>query len=97
MEMVFVSQDSAIIRPEDVRQFAAQLQRFSEDLHAGLSSVQAGLDRVGETWRDQEHERFLQVFEETAQVLNRFLEAVDEHVPFLLRKADAAQAYIDQR
>ena len=30
-------------------------------------------------------------------VLNRFLEVADEHVPFLLRKADRAEEYLRQR
>ena len=31
------------------------------------------------------------------QVLNRFIEVAEEHVPFLMRKADRAEEYLRQR
>lgn len=91
-----MSQD-AIVRPEDLRNFVATLNRFSEDLRSNMSNLRAALDRVGETWRDQGHEEFVQTFNQSAAALDQFLQAADEHAAYLLRKADAAQAFIDQR
>src|SRR3712207_8209615 len=41
-----------------------------------------------DTWRDQEHEKFTQEFEQTLHVIEHFLEVGDQHVPFLMRKAE---------
>ena len=52
---------------------------------------------LADTWRDQEHDRFRQEFEATMQVLERFLEVSEEHIPFLLRKAERIEEYLQQR
>jgi hypothetical protein len=52
---------------------------------------------LGQTWRDQEHEKFVQEFDQTMQVVNRFLEASSQHIPFLLRKAERVEEYLQQR
>src|SRR5262249_6084298 len=51
----------------------------------------------GDTWRDQEHDRFRQEFEQTMQALERFVEVSGEHIPFLLRKAERIEEYLSQR
>jgi hypothetical protein len=39
----------------------------------------------------------VQEFEQTMQVVGRFLEASSQHVPFLLRKAERVEEYLQQR
>lgn len=87
----------AIVDPNEVRRFASNLKRFNADLHANLSGLHGQLLALGDTWRDQEHERFRQEFEQTMQVIERFLEVSAEHVPFLLRKAERIEEYLSQR
>jgi uncharacterized protein YukE len=87
----------AIVDPGELRRFAANLKRFNADLQAGLSGLHGQLLTLGESWRDQEHERFRQEFEATMQVLERFLDVAAEHIPFLLRKADRIEEYLSQR
>lgn len=87
----------AIVDPAELRRFAAGLKRFAADLQAGLAGLHGQLLRLGETWRDQEHEHFRQEFEATLHVLDRFLRATEEHVPYLLRKAERVEEYLSQR
>jgi uncharacterized protein YukE len=87
----------AIVDPGEVRRFAHNLRRFNADLQAGLAGIHAQLQALGDTWRDQEHEKFIQEFEETVRVVARFLEASNQHVPFLLRKAERVEEYLQQR
>ena len=87
----------ADVNPEELRRFAAALRTFQQELQESRSRVQAQFNELGETWRDQEHARFAAVFEETVQALDRFTVACDEHVPFLQRKANAADTYLNQR
>ena len=87
----------AIVNPDELRRFAQVLKRFNADLRDSLSSLHAQLIGLGDTWRDQEHERFRQEFEQTMQVVDRFLEASDQHVPFLLRNAEHIENYLHHR
>ena len=91
----FMSQ--AIVDPGELRRFAANLKRFNADLQVGLAGLHGQLVGLGDTWRDQEHDRFRQEFEQTMQALERFIEVSGEHIPFLLRKAERIEEYLSQR
>ena len=87
----------AIVDPAELRRFAANLKRFNADLLSGLAGLHGQLVGLGDSWRDQEHDRFRQEFEATVQVLERFLGISEEHIPFLLRKAERIEDYLSQR
>jgi hypothetical protein len=87
----------AIVDPAEIRRFASNLKRFNADLQAGLAGLHRQLVGLGDSGRDQEHDRFRQEFEATVQVLERFLEVAEEHIPFLLRKAERIEEYLTQR
>jgi uncharacterized protein YukE len=87
----------AIVDPAELRRFAANLKRFNADLQSALAGLHGQLIGLGDTWRDQEHDHFRQEFESTMQVLDRFLEVSEEHIPFLLRKAERIEEYLSQR
>lgn len=83
--------------PQEVRRFAAHLKSFAGNLRDQTSGLRASLHQLGDEWRDQEHQRFLQVFEETFRNLQRFQEASEEHHGYLLRKAEKLDDYLHQR
>lgn len=87
----------AIVSPEEVRRFAAELKRFNENLKQEQQRIRGRLQSLGETWRDQEHKRFEQEFEQAVKVINHFLESSERYVPFLIRKAESAERYLNQR
>lgn len=87
----------AIVDPAELRRFAANLKRFNADLQTSLAGLYGQLVSLGDSWRDQEHDRFRQEFESTVQVVERFLEVSGEHIPFLLRKAERIEEYLSQR
>jgi uncharacterized protein YukE len=87
----------AIVDPAELRRFAHNLKRFGEDLRLNLSGLHAQMLRLGETWRDQEHLRFVEEFEQTLQVLDHFLNASEVHIPFLIHKAERIEEYLQQR
>ena len=87
----------AIADPAELRRFATMLKRFNADLQAGMSAIHGQLTGLGDTWRDQEHQKFREEFEQTMQVLARYIRAADEHVPFLMRKAERIEEYLQQR
>jgi uncharacterized protein YukE len=88
---------SAIVDPAELRRFATNLKRFNADLQTSLAGLHGQLVSLGDSWRDQEHDRFRQEFETTMHALERFIEIAGEHVPFLLRKAERIEEYMSQR
>lgn len=87
----------AIMDPAEVRNFANELKRFHDDLQGRVSSLQARFASLGETWEDQEHDRFAEEFRQGMKALKRFLEASGKHAPYLLRKAQRIEEYLNQR
>lgn len=87
----------ALVDPAELRRFAHNLKAFNNDMQNRLSVMHSQLGALGQSWRDQEHEKFVAEFEQTLLVVNRFLEASEEHVPFLLRKAERIEEYLHQR
>lgn len=87
----------AVADPAELRRFAANLKRFNAELQTNLAGLHGQLVGLGDTWRDQEHDRFRAEFESTMTVLERFVENANLHIPFLLRKAERIEEYLSQR
>ena len=87
----------AIIDPAEVRRFAADLRRFTDGMHEQMNALASRHRSLGQTWRDQEHTKFSEEFEHSMRSLGKFREQVTEHVPFLLRKAQRADDYLNQQ
>lgn len=87
----------AIVNPAELRRFAQNLQRFNSELQNQMSMLRGQLVSLGQTWRDQEHQKFAEEFQETILVINRFVEASNQHIPALLRKAERVEEYLNQR
>ena len=87
----------AIMDPEQVRRFADELQRFNRDLQGQMGSLQARFSALSDTWQDQEHTKFSDEFKITIKALKKFAEMSDQHVPYLLRKAQRIEEYLNQR
>lgn len=83
--------------PEEVRRFAKELKRFNDDVQTRAGALHARFAALGSTWQDQEHEKFAEEFIGTMKALKKFVEVADKHTPFLLRKAQRIEEYLDQR
>ena len=87
----------AIMDPEKVRRFADELNRFNTDLENRLVLLQARFAALGDTWQDQEHTKFVEEFKQTIKALKKFVEVSNHHTPYLLRKAQRIEEYLNQR
>jgi len=83
--------------PEEVRRFAEELKRFNSDLQERVVSLQARFAALGDTWQDQEHTKCADEFKQTVKTLKRFVEVSNQHTPYLLRKAQRIEEYLNQR
>jgi uncharacterized protein YukE len=84
----------AVVDPEELRRFAADLKHFNTTVQEQVGVIQRRFSRLGETWRDQEQEKFAESFERMIVTMNRFIEASDQHIPVLMRKAQKIQEYL---
>jgi WXG100 family type VII secretion target len=84
----------AVVDPEELRQFAQALKKFNQNLRDRASSLASQLATLNSTWRDQEHKKFADQFDQHMKVLVRFTEEADHYVPYLLRKAAHIEDYL---
>jgi uncharacterized protein YukE len=87
----------ANVDPAELRRFARDLKRFSSELETLTSGLHSRMVNLERTWRDQEQRKFAEQFAETMKVLSRFLDASQDHVSFLTKKANHIEQYLDQR
>lgn len=87
----------AIVDPAELRRFAHNLKRFHGELQNNLALLHGQMVGLGDTWRDQEHIKFMEEFEQTMKTLDRFMEAINQHIPYLLRKAERVEDYLQQK
>ena len=59
----------AIVDPEQLRQFAAMLQRYSQQVRESTASLTQAQARLADSWRDQEHRKFVEEFEDQVELL----------------------------
>ena len=87
----------AVVDPAELRRFAQTRRDFHTALHNKMSVIHGQLAGLSQTWRDKEQEKFTEEFEATLIVINRFIEASSQYVPFLMRKAERVEEYLQQR
>jgi uncharacterized protein YukE len=87
----------AIMDPEKVRRFAEELSRFSTEIENRMTLLHSRFTALGDSWQDQEHEKFSEEFRQTLKALKKFTEMSKAHTPYLLRKAQRIEEYLNQR
>ena len=87
----------AIANHEHLERFAGQLQTFQNQVDEGLGTLRAQFSTLSDTWQDQEQQKFELEFDEMARSVRRFIEASENHVPYLRSKAEWLRGYLEQR
>jgi uncharacterized protein YukE len=87
----------AVADPAEIRRFAHDLKRFNTEIQSQMQSMNARMGSLSQSWRDQEQAKFQEEFDATMKTLLRFMKASEVHIPFLLRKAQRIEDYLQQR
>ena len=87
----------AIVDPAELRRFAQALKQFNAGLEEGSTVLAGQMSNLSQSWRDQEHKKFAEEFEQSLRAISRFIELNNEHIPYLLRKAQLIEEYLHQR
>ncbi|TWU21628.1 hypothetical protein Pla52o_38150 [Novipirellula galeiformis] len=86
--------NQAVVDPEQLRQFAAHLHRFSEELKQRSTGLAAQMNQLEQTWRDEQQRKFAEEFTTQMRQLSRLIQSTEAHVPYLMRKAEQIDAYL---
>ncbi|MFK8112323.1 MAG: WXG100 family type VII secretion target [Rubripirellula sp.] len=86
--------NQAVVDPEQLRQFAAHLHRFAEELKQQSTGLSTQMNQLEQTWRDEQQRKFAEEFNGQLRQLTRLIKSTEEHVPYLMRKAEQIDAYL---
>ena len=87
----------AVVDPGELRRFAHDLKKFNTELQGQMSKLRNRMGTLAQTWRDQEQAKFSEEFDHAIKVLARFTKVTEGQIPFLIRKAERIEEYIQQR
>ncbi|WP_322509145.1 WXG100 family type VII secretion target [Anaerolinea sp.] len=87
----------AIANPEEILEFCQALQTFTDELNEKIQILHGKFTQLGDTWRDQEHEKYAEQFQETMKTLRAFVSSSEEQIPVLQKKAQHLQNYLANR
>lgn len=87
----------AIANPEELRAFAQKLKQFNTTLADQATMLANQLEAMSVSWRDQENAKFTEQFHEHLRLLSQFIDANNRHIPYLMRKAERLDEYLQQR
>ena len=86
----------AIVDPAELRRFAQMLKKFNSELMENATVLSNQLSALSQSWRDQENKKFSEEFEQNMKVISRFIDSNTQHIPYLLRKAQLIEEYLQQ-
>ena len=89
--------NQAIVDPAELRRFAQTLRRFNEEIHEKSAGISGQLTSLAQTWRDKEHLKFSEDFAANMKALARFVESNETYIPYLMRKAQLIEEYLQQQ
>lgn len=87
----------AIVDPAELRRFAQTLRQFNDELTEKSAVIAGRLNQLAQTWRDQEHLKFADDYRNNMKALARFVDSNQQYIPYLLRKAQLIEEYLQQQ
>ena len=87
----------AIVDPAELRRFAQMLKKVNDELQERMGALSSQLGELSNSWRDQEQLKFTGEFQQHLKQIRKFIEANNLHIPYLLRKAERIEEYMQQR
>ncbi len=86
--------NQAVVDPEQLRQFATHLKLFAEELRSRSTALATQMNRLEQTWRDEQQRKFSEEFSTQLRGLSKVIQSTEQHIPYLLRKAEQIDAYL---
>lgn len=84
---------TAYVDADKLRHLIGTLKAYADDLEEYSDTLAAGIERLGETWRDEQFDLFSDEFTATAVVLHRLGQEVRNVVPHLEQDAATIEKF----
>jgi uncharacterized protein YukE len=85
----------AHVDPDELERFAHSITGFVDEIENAVGNLNGSFNTVSDTWQDSQRNSFEEVYNELLVCLERFKEAAQEQVPYLLSKAAQARDYLE--
>ena len=86
----------AIANWQEIENFARLLNDFSNTLRDNSTRMKGNFNQLGDTWRDAQHQKFVEDFDTIMKSIDYFIMACDSsHVPHLRKLAEQLKMYTD--
>ncbi len=81
------------VDPEKLEEFVSRLVAFNVEVAGALRALRGALQATGETWRDQEYEKFREAFTRTERFLTELMREIENVHPKLREDAYYIREY----
>lgn len=92
-----MSQRIEIRDVDELKKFQDALKRHNTELSDLKKRMDAGCRTLGESWRDQEYQRFLEEWKQGMRAMDQFLQRSDEFVRHVKAKEQRARDFLQAR
>lgn len=86
-----------IVDPSEMRKFEAALRELQVEIDARRTQLEGQITDVRSFWDDEKYQQFLRKSEELMLQVQYFSKLCDQYCEYLMRKASAAEAYLQGR
>lgn len=85
--------DASVTNIDELREFASYLQWLSTSMVEEFSKARGKMTAINENWRDDENMRFMEVFSESVEQINKIAEQMDNYSQYVNKKCDILDMY----
>lgn len=82
-----------IADPKEIERFRARLANFNRELERMTSQLDGQMRELGNTWRDQQFQKFSNEMTQSIKAFKRYLQSADTTLRDLSKKADHLNQY----
>ncbi len=83
--------------PDEMRQFAYHLTKFSMDLRTMDSQTKAKMNQLNQTWRDRKSQEFTEKYHNTVRALPPLIETLEGYSAYLKEAAALLDEFLKKR
>ncbi len=85
---------AAIGDPDEIRNFANALENYINNIDEETGRIESQFRQLGESWKDEQHQRFENDFNELRTQIAAFKEKTSEYPPHLFAMAADLEQYL---
>lgn len=86
--------NGAQVNPDELRQFASHLTKYSADLRAMDAQTKSQMDHLNETWKDEKNRDFSEKYTDAVKLFPSLCETLDGFSNYLRQSASIIDEYL---